>query len=130
MKKFINFMVAATIVMLLAGVVAAQAPASQTQAPAESDYFLGKWEMTMLNGPGGEDIVSVLTVWRDEGALQATYGENKCSQVELKNENTLTMFFESQNYGVNVEIERVSEDTVKGVAADMFDLTGKRIKDE
>ncbi len=118
--------------LMVAAVLATVCATAQTQpgnatSGVDDDFFLGKWEMTIHNGPTSEDIVSVVTIWRVDGALEATYGENKCSQVELQNAGTLTMFFESQGYGVNVVIEKVTEDTVKGVAADMFDLTGKRM---
>ena len=124
MKKSIFF--AAAIVFLCLG------PGS-VSAQTTTDYFPGKWKVTVFGTPDG-DAVMFFLLERKEGKLTGTVRDStdkemtKFSQIDEKEKN-ITVYFTAQGYNVNVYLEPVPADSVKGNLMGMFDTRGVRIKE-
>ncbi len=100
-------------------------------AAADGDFFVGKWELVMLGAPDG-DITSVATVTRAGEKLEATVTMDgmepvKCSRVDVEDADTIVLYFNAGGYDVYIVLDRSDDNTVKGSAMDMLDVTGKRI---
>ena len=124
MKKM--FLIAAA--MMLSAVYA-------NAATADGDFFIGKWELTIIGVPEG-DITSTTTITRGEEGLEASFimdgmdQEMKCSRVDAESADTLVLYFTVQGYDAYIVLDKgADDDSVKGSAMDMLDVTGKRIKE-
>ncbi len=102
------------------------------------DYFVGKWDVMMLNLPDG-DMTMTMTLTRTDGKLGGffvpTKGEKKdpikITSVEenTNNKGEITLYFTAQDYDVNLLLTKVDEENVKGSLVGMFDVKAKRIKE-
>jgi hypothetical protein len=104
--------------------------ASNADAQQSGNYFVGKWELLILDAPDG-DIKMTMSVDRKDEKLEATLqmsAEIKITDIR-ETENSIKFSFFTSGYDIDLYIEKVDDDNVKGSVADMFDLKGQRIKD-
>ena len=104
---------------------------AQTQ-PA-NDYFVGKWNVVVEGTPQGDGKMTVL-LERKDGKLGGTITTKEATEptkiikVEEK-EKSVTLYFTSNAYNVNLTLEKKDDDHVTGNMMDMFDAKGERIKE-
>ena len=115
-------------------VIAALLFASQAHAQAPTDYFPGKWKVTIYGTPNG-DAAMIFQLERKDGKLTGTVRDStdkemsKISKVDEK-DSSINVFFTTQSYDVNVFLKPAPVDSVKGTLMDMFDAKGIRLKDK
>ncbi|MDR1511289.1 MAG: hypothetical protein LBS15_00665 [Endomicrobium sp.] len=103
----------------------------------KKDYFVGKWEIEVTGTPSG-DTQSYLTLERKDGKLTGSMKfKTEDGQppivftiVEEEGEDKITAYFISQGYDVYLYLKKISEDVIEGSMLDMFEVNGKRIKEE
>lgn len=121
MKKVCNYLVVGLLFVF-----------SLAASAQEKNFFVGKWEITVLDTPSGDGKLS-LTIEEKERKLTAKlYDEvNKkdmnVDRLENK-DNSLIVYFKSGTYSIFLNIEKKDQDNVTGSMMDMFDATGKRVQ--
>ena len=103
-------------------------------AQVKTDYFAGKWNVTVIGTPNGDrNIIFAFTRTDGKltGAVQDTTGVEtaKITSIE-ENEKSLTAAFTAEGYDVTVTFEPVDDDNIKGSLMGMFDAKGVRVKEE
>ncbi len=101
---------------------------------APTDFYVGKWEVTILGTPNG-DAKLIATISLKDGKLvgemtnpaEPTAAANPLTSVEETN-GQMTIFFSAQGYDLSIPFEKVDNDNLKGKLMDMFDCTAKRVK--
>jgi hypothetical protein len=107
---------------------------SQSSAPTTpSDFYLGKWTVTILGTPQGDAKMDV-TFSMKEGKLIADMQDledptktKPMTTVEVES-TKVTIFFSAAGYDLSIPFEKVDDDNLKGKMMDMFDCTAKRLK--
>jgi len=105
--------------------------ASNMNAQQSGNYFVGKWEIVMQDTPQG-DIKMTMNIDRNEGKLEATLMmsvETKIVNIKETEKSITLPFSTPDGYDIDIYIEKVDDDNVKGVVADMIDLKGQRVKE-
>lgn len=104
------------------------------QSAAPKDFFADKWEILIMDTPGGNRSMVADLVRKDgklTGALKdptnATSEAIPISSVE-EDEKTIKIYFEAQGMDVNVHLEKVDTDNLRGSLLGMFDATAVRMK--
>jgi hypothetical protein len=103
------------------------------KAQSNADYFAGKWKITVFGTPNGDAVMFFLLDKKD-GKLSGVVNDStdkemtKITNIEEK-DSTITTYFTAQGYDVNVLMERVGADSVKGNLMNMFDAKGYRVKE-
>lgn len=119
-----------TLLILLVG--AAFAGFSQTNAP--TDFFAGKWEISVVGAPNG-DVKFTTDLVRKDGKLTGELSnatdpsqpKRPITKVEEK-DNNLIIYFESEQVGeIAINLTKVDADNLKGTVYS-FDATATRIK--
>lgn len=110
--------------------VGAQAQ-SQTQTP--TDYFAGKWHVTIFGTPNGDPTLAFVFDKKDgklSGVVQDTTGKeiSKITQIDTAGK-TITAAFYAEGYDLKLTLEPVDDQHIKGNLMGMFDATGVRIKE-
>src|SRR3954463_15576127 len=105
---------------------------ANAQSKTGADYFTGKWSVLVKGTPNGDAKMTLVLDKKDStltGVIQDSTGTeiSKISKAEL-NENTLTVYFTSQGYDVNLEMNKKDDDHVTGSLMGMFDAEGDRVK--
>ena len=104
----------------------------KVDAQATTDYFPGKWKVTVYGTPQG-DAAMFFLLDRKDGKLVGTVNDStdkemtKLTQVDEKDKD-VTLYFTTQGYDVNITLEPVPADSVKGSLMGMFDAKGIRVK--
>jgi hypothetical protein len=99
---------------------------------APTDYFAGKWKVTIIGTPQG-DATMTFDFERKDGKLTGSMRDStdkeisKITQIDEK-EKTITAYFTAQGYDVNLLLEPLDADRVKGSLMGMFQAKGERIK--
>ena len=112
--------------------ISAMLLSSRAKAQSTTDYFPGKWKVTIYGTPNGDAFMYFL-LQRKDGKLTGTVNDStdkemtKITQVEEK-DTTVTLYFTTQGYDVNINLNQVPADSVKGSLMGMFDAKGVRIK--
>lgn len=106
---------------------------STLKAQDQSDYFAGKWDILIEGTPSG-DSKMLVTLNRVDGKLTGEVARDgaaaaKIIRVEEKKDKSATIYFNSSGYDVYLFIEKKNADEVEGSMMDMFDATGKRVKE-
>lgn len=107
---------------------------AQTDKSNEA-FFIGKWDLFVEGLPTGDAHMLLVIKKNAEGQLEGTIGgldgsgTNKLTKVEIK-ENTLQVNFIGGGYDVPVYLDREDDGTISGSMNDMFDCSGKKIKDK
>ena len=97
-----------------------------------AEYFAGKWGVLLKGTPSGDAKVYFNLEMKDStltGAMQDSTGNElaKITYVELK-DTSVTLYFNTQGYDVNLRLNKKDEDHVTGSLVDMFEAVGDRIK--
>jgi hypothetical protein len=135
MFQFINqkaMKKAAIILVVLMSVISFK---GYSQTAAASDFFAGKWELSVLGTPNGDSKLVTELVRKDgklTGELKDPTGANPealpiTSVVEEGNK--MTLYFTAQGTDVSLDLTKVDDDHLKGsVMSGMFDASAVRIK--
>lgn len=106
-----------------------------TPAPATAEFFAGKWNVVIVGTPNG-DAKMTAELTRKDGKLTGTLkpvGDPSAETItidKIEEEATkITLFFTAQGYDVNLPLEKVDDDNLKGSLMGMFDATAKRVKE-
>ncbi len=107
---------------------------SQTTAP--TDFFAGKWEVTVTGTPDGDTKFVTDLVRKDgklTGELKDPTGKRPeampITKVEEEPGKKLTLYFETAQAGeIPIELTKVDDDHLKGSLMSMFDATALRVK--
>lgn len=104
---------------------------AQTAAP--TDFFAGKWEISVLGSPRG-DVKFLTNLVRKDGKLTGELvdaGDATDKRLITKVEespNKLVIFFESSQGGeMPIDLAKVDDDNLKGSLMS-FEATAKRVK--
>ncbi len=102
------------------------------QSKAGADYFKGKWSVLLKGTPNGDaKMIFVLENKQDSitGIVQDSTGMEiaKITNVELKDAE-VTLYFNVQNYDVNLLLKKKDDDHVTGSLMGMFEAEGERLK--
>ena len=97
-----------------------------------ADYFTGKWSVLVKGTPNGDAKMFVVLDKKDTtltGAVQDSTGKemSKIDKVDL-NGDKATVYFNTQGYDVNLEMNKKDNDHVTGSMMGMFDADGERVK--
>ena len=104
----------------------------KAQTKTGADYFAGKWSVLVKGTPNGDRKMNFLLEKKDAtltGSLQDSTGKEitKLTSVDLS-DKTATLYFTTNGYDVNLELNKKDEDHVTGSMMGMFDAEGERIK--
>ena len=99
-----------------------------------SDFYAGKWEITVLNSPKG-DVTFLTELIRNDGKLTGELIEKsdssstsrKILRVEESPEKLVVYFESSQGGETILSLAKVDQDNLKGTVHD-FEATAKRLK--
>ena len=102
------------------------------QSKTNAEYFAGKWSVIIKGTPNGDAKLFVLLEKKDTtmtGAVQDTTGTeiSKISKVELT-DSSVTVYFTTQGYDVNLLMQKKNDDHITGNMMNMFDAEGDRVK--
>ena len=97
-----------------------------------ADYFTGKWSVLVKGTPNGDAKMFVVLDKKDTtltGSVQDSTGKemSKIDKVDL-NGDKATVYFNTQGYDVNLEMNKKDNDHVTGSMMGMFDADGERVK--
>jgi hypothetical protein len=103
-------------------------------AQTTTDYFPGKWNVTVMGTPNGDAKMTFVLERKDgklAGAVQDSTGKEmtKITQIDEK-DKSITAAFTIQSYDVSLTLDPVDDDHVKGSLMGMFDAKGVRVKPE
>ena len=103
------------------------------KAQTTTDYYPGKWNVTVMGTPNGDAKMTFVLERKDgklTGAVQDTTGKEmtKITQIDEK-DKTITAAFTIQSYDVTLTLDPVDDDHVKGSLMGMFDAKGIRVKE-
>jgi hypothetical protein len=103
-------------------------------AQTTKDYFVGKWKITVMGTPNGDNTGTYILDRKDGklvGSLQDSTGKEvtKFTSVDEK-DKSITINFTVQSYDVSLQLDPVDDDHVKGSMMGMFDAKGVRTKDD
>lgn len=107
---------------------------SQTTAP--TDFFAGKWEISIFGTPNGDSKMTTNLVRKDgklTGELTNPADTSTppipITAVEEK-EGKIEIAFTASGYDVTIELNKVDDENLKGSMLNMFDVKAKRIKEK
>lgn len=118
---------------LILTAVAALFLSLNAKAQTTTDYYPGKWNVTVMGTPNGDAKMTFVLERKDgklTGAVQDTTGKEmtKITQIDEK-DKTITAAFTIQSYDVTLTLDPVDDDHVKGSLMGMFDAKGIRVKE-
>ena len=102
------------------------------KAQTTPDYFVGKWDVLVKGTPNG-DVHFLFTLMQKDGKLVGTFVDPESKKdmpltsAEEK-DGKATLYFTVSSYDVNLTLEKVDDNNVKGSLMGMFDSTGVRVK--
>ncbi|GAB3920160.1 hypothetical protein [Larkinella terrae] len=107
---------------------------SQTTNP--SDFFVGKWEITISGTPTGNSVLVTELSRKDgklTGELKDPSGTNPqavaITKIEEEEGKKLTIYFNTEQAGeIALALEKVDDDHLKGMLMSMLESTAVRIK--
>ncbi|CAN5468902.1 hypothetical protein BH11BAC5_BH11BAC5_37890 [soil metagenome] len=105
---------------------------ANAQTKTGADYFEGKWNVLVKSLPQGDTKMFFTLDKKDAtltGAVQDSTGKEIATldKVEL-GDNTVTVYFSTQGYDVNLVMNKKDDDHVTGSLMGMFDAEGDRVK--
>jgi hypothetical protein len=97
-----------------------------------TDYFAGKWSVLIKGLPNGDSKMIFVLEKKDTtltGAVQDSTGKeiSKIDKVEVSGDKA-TIYFNTQGYDVNLEMNKKDDDHTTGSMMGMFDAEGERVK--
>ena len=106
-----------------------------TTTATATDFFAGKWEITITGTPNGDAKMVTDLVRKDgklTGELKDPTGTNPVTtitKVEEEPGKKITIYFDTAQAGeIGVELAKVDDDHLKGQLMNMFDSTAVRVK--
>lgn len=106
-----------------------------TATTTSTDFFAGKWEITITGTPNGDAKMVTDLVRKDgklTGELKDPTGTNPVTaitKVEEEPGKKITIYFDTAQAGeIGVELAKVDDDHLKGQLMNMFDSTAVRVK--
>lgn len=106
---------------------------TQAQTTAPTDFFAGKWEITVIGTPNGDSKMLVDLV-RKDGKLTGLLSNaaeptaEKTPVTAEENGPLLELAFNAQGYDVTINLKKENDDNLKGSLMGMFDANAKRVK--
>ncbi|MFA6084596.1 hypothetical protein [Mucilaginibacter sp.] len=102
------------------------------KAQSTTDYFTGKWKVIIMGTPQGDATMMFVFEKKDgklTGALRDSTDKeiSKITQIDEK-DKSITAYFNTQGYDVNLMLEPLDADRVKGSLMGMFAAKGERVK--
>ena len=102
-------------------------------ANAQTD-FAGKWQFLVTGTPQGDSEIVLDLKRGEDGKLTGEMTRDgaaptKLERVEEKPGKSFTAYFKASGYDCYLFAELTGEDEVEGSLMDMFDCTGKKIKE-
>lgn len=107
---------------------------SCAQTENKPDYFVGKWEVTVIGTPQGDAVMKV-DLKRNEGKLsgniltQSGSEPAAISKIE-ETDGSVKLYFTASGYDVFLLLQKKDDDHVTGNLLEMFEAKGVRIKTE
>jgi cytochrome c len=108
-------------------------PAKAQETNANTDFFVGKWETTILGTPQG-DASMILDLTRKDGQLSGTItpktGDTKTQDLDKVEETPekITIYFTASGFKVNVSLAKEDSDNLSGTLMGMFKTKAVRMK--
>ncbi|GAB4016444.1 hypothetical protein EXU85_09055 [Spirosoma sp. KCTC 42546] len=105
-----------------------------SQATPPTDFFAGKWEITIMGTPEGDAKMVTELIRKDgklTGELKDPSGTRPVTPItKIVEEGTkLTIYFDTAQAGeIPVELTKVDDDHLKGSLMNMFESTALRVK--
>ena len=105
-----------------------------SQSTPPTDFFAGKWEITITGTPSGDAKMVTDLVRKDgklTGELKDPSGTNPAMPITKIEEgkDKLTIYFDTAQAGeIGIELAKVDDDHLKGQLMNMFDSTALRLK--
>ncbi|QMW00582.1 hypothetical protein [Spirosoma foliorum] len=112
----------------------ASASTTPTIVVSSTDFFAGKWEITITGTPSGDTKMVTDLVRKDgklTGELKDPTGTRPAMPLSKVDEekDKITLYFNSDQAGeIPVELTKVDDDHLKGQLMNMFDATALRVK--
>lgn len=108
---------------------------SQTTTPAPAtDFFAGKWEISIFGTPQG-DVKLVTELVRKDGKLtgelkDATDSSKPAIPITLieEKDGSVELSFSASGYDLTLPLKKEDDDNLKGQLMNMFDAKAKRVK--
>src|SRR4051812_40326482 len=102
------------------------------QSNTGADYFAGKWSVLVKGTPNGDAKMYFVLDKKDStltGSVQDSTGKemSKIDKVEVSGDKA-TVYFNTQGYDVNLEMNKKDDDHITGSMMGMFDAEGERVK--
>ena len=106
--------------------------AANAQSKTGADYFEGKWSVLLKNLPQGDTKMIIVLQKKDTtvtGVVQDSTGKEitKIDKAELAG-TSVTVYFNTQGYDVNIVMTKKDEDHITGSLMGMFEAEGERMK--
>ena len=103
------------------------------KAQSNADFFAGKWKVTLYGTPNGDASMFFVFDKKDttlSGVVKDSTDKEiaKIDKIE-ESGKTITVYFNTQGYDVNLLLEPVDADNIKGSLMSMFDAKGIRVKE-
>lgn len=123
MKRTILFLAGMFLLLITTSVNA--------QTTSETDFFTGKWKVTVFGTPDGDAKMTV-SLERTDGKLsggiisEANLDINKFTKID-ETEKSVTLYFSANGYDVYLLLEKKGDNHVEGNLLGMFDAKGDRI---
>ena len=97
-----------------------------------ADYFNDKWSVLIKGTPNGDAKMLVLLTKSDTiltGVIQDSTGTemSKIDKIDISGDKA-TVYFNTQGYDVNLEMDKKDDDHITGSMMGMFDAEGERVK--
>ncbi|GAB4044231.1 hypothetical protein [Spirosoma jeollabukense] len=107
---------------------------SQTTTPS-TDFFAGKWDITIKGTPDGDAKMTAELVRKDgklTGELKDPTGTRPVTPITKIEEDAgkkLTIHFNTEQAGeIDLALEKVDDDNLKGMLMSMLESTAVRVK--
>ncbi len=108
---------------------------SQTTAPATTtDFFVGKWEISIFGTPQG-DVKMVTDLIRKDGKLTGELKDAADSTKPIipitaieEKDGEIELSFSAAGYDLTLPLKKEDDDNLKGQLMNMFDAKAKRVK--
>ena len=106
-----------------------------SQAAPATDFFAGKWEITIMGTPEG-DAKMVTELVRKDGKLTGEMKDPTGKRTETtpitkveEGAGKITIYIDTAQAGeIPIELAKVDDDHLKGQLMNMFDTTALRVK--
>ena len=104
-----------------------------SKAQTNDAFFAGKWKVTVFGTPYG-DVKMGFVIEKKEGKYIGIVQDSSGVEVSKINnvgelDKKITVAYNAMGYDLNLELEPIDADNVKGILNSMFDAKGLRIKE-